>query len=179
VLNRHLTPPPGSLLARARRKLAIATGIPIVAAQPAAAETDEPSSPAFSPIPPTGSGTPMAWIAPPPEPVVASPRRRWLFAGASAVLLAAVVLVISTQSGSRSADMQPTAASAPIAPAPAPAPPPTPPPPPAPAPAQVVEPAVAPVVAEKPAKTSAKPAAKKSTKPKQAWDPNALFLNKP
>jgi eukaryotic-like serine/threonine-protein kinase len=176
VLDRHLTPPPGSLLARARRKLAIATGIPIDAPK-AAAPTDEPSSPAFSPIPPTGSGTPMAWIAPSPAPVAAATRRRWVFGGAGAMLLAAVVLVVSARSGSRSEPAQPTAASAPIAPAPAPiAPPPPPPPPapPAPAPAAVVEPVSQP----QPVKPSAKPV-KKSTKPKPAWDPHSLFLNKP
>ena len=180
VLDRHLTPPPGSLLARARRKLAIATGIPIDAAKPTS--TDEPSSPAFSPIPPTGSGTPMAWVATSPEAVAASTRRRWVFGGASAVLLAAVVLVVSTRAGSRSAAVEPTAASAPIAPAPAPLPPSPPLPAPAPTPAPVAEPAAQPVthpaVAEQPAKPTAKPA-KKSTKPKAAWDPHSLFLSKP
>src|SRR5207244_12481453 len=76
---RHLTPPPGSLLARARRKIAAPAGVPFV-------HTPAPATPAVTPsadwgaagqAPTTASGTPMAW-SPSAEPLrPVTRRRRW------------------------------------------------------------------------------------------------------
>jgi serine/threonine protein kinase len=186
VADRHLTPPPGSLLARARRKLAAAKGIPIVALSETHRATtagDVPPAIDFSPTekPGTGSVTPLGWAMSGEQ--AAPSRKKWMILGAIGLPVAIIATVIATRSSASSdavrAPAAATIAPAPPAPPPAPVtPPPAPPAPPAPDP--TVAPATAPqtVADQAPAPKKHHSDTKKSTKPKQTWDPHALFLNK-
>jgi serine/threonine-protein kinase len=188
--------PEGSLLARARRKLSFALGVPIMDPAKAAApagETPHEKMPTN-----TSTKTPMAW-SPAPEATPA-PKKKALLAAAIAVPVAIVGIVLATRGGGDgdAADK----AAAPVAPVAAPAPAPTPEPAPAPAPAAAPDPAptpTPPAAPDKPAPTAAKPGAKPAAKPagqiagkptptkptppgakkpKPAYDPHSLFIKK-
>jgi len=103
-----LSVPPGSLLARAKRKHAPATGVqvvPIPPTSPAPASTGWEASDKIT----TASGTPMAW-APAPETVKVSippaKRRRWIVGAAAvpALLIGLLVLVARGRGSSSSPD---------------------------------------------------------------------------
>ena len=169
---RLFTPPPGSLLARARRKLASPIGVPIMA--PVTAPAKPPSK--------DWGNSPTAQLAAPIETAPPAPARRgrmWI-AIAAGVPLAILLAVIATRvAGSGGAD----ASQAAVAPPPPPAvteeaatiPKPPPPAPPQPAAVPIVSPpahaaAPAKAVAKKPAAVKKKPAA-----PTKKWDPTKML----
>jgi serine/threonine protein kinase len=169
---RLFTPPPGSLLARARRKLASPIGVPIMAVA-------EPAKPPSS----DWGNSPTAQLAAPIESTPPPPARRgrmWI-AVAAGVPLAILLAVIATRvAGSGGAD----ASQAAVAPPPPPAvteeaatvPKPPPPPPPQAAPVPIVSP---PPTTPPPAKTAAKKPGPAKKKPPPAstkkWDPTKLL----
>ncbi len=166
--DRTMTPPPGSLLARARRKVAAAGGIPLMPAV-----SIDPVSPAVEQSVATGSLTPMAWSKSSPAGVPRRRRRNVVIGAIGALALAGgAVLLLSSRGGAQPAAIHPAAA-APIA---------EPPPPPhaavvAPAPEPVtVEPTkIEPVAVKAPAK---KKIVRKKTGTKGGstkWDPTKLL----
>jgi eukaryotic-like serine/threonine-protein kinase len=183
----HFTPPPGSLLARARRKVAAAIGVPVMQA-PVATPAPSAGFEKADGAPATGSGTPMAWT---PAAPLAAPmpgkRRTRLLAAAIAAPVAIVAIVFATRGGGgdASAKIAPVAPAAAAAPAPAaelapptPTPPaPEPSPPPA-AASAVAAPAPPPVAKPQIATKKAKPAQPTAKKPKPAYDPHSLFIKK-
>jgi len=191
---RMFTPPPGSLLARARRKLASPIGVPVLATPPAVAAA-APAKPARDNI---WTNTPTAQLAAPIEATPApARRRRRRVAVAAALPVIAILAVIATRvvgGGDGSAPAAVGEAPPPPPPAVAPAPPPPAPPPPAPAASDV--PVVSPpaddakptTASREPAPAKSKPAGKRPTKKppptkptstssttSKKWDPTTLL----
>jgi serine/threonine-protein kinase len=182
----HVTPPPGSLLARARRKVAAAIGVPVlglVAPSPPAGGFEAGKQPT------TASGTPMAWTpaAPVADAAATKSRRKWIVGAAIAAPVALIAIVLATRGsggGEDAARAAEPSTRAPAAVAPAPAPEPAPPPA-APAPETAAPAAAAatpaPTPAAKPATVATKkpkPAPPGAKKPKPAYDPHSLFIKK-
>jgi serine/threonine-protein kinase len=107
-----LSAPPGSLLARAKRKIAPASGVQVTAMPPAPAPSAPPSSGwgVTDESVTTASGTPMAWAGPASvvEPSISRAKgRRWIVVAVTASALVIGVLVVATTSGSRSSSDPP------------------------------------------------------------------------
>ena len=167
---RGIDAPPGSLLARAKRKMAPATGVEITPMPP------------FEPV---AVENPVV-VEPAPASMPARNRRGLLVAAAILPIAIIAIILFAT----RGSDDKPAAQPAPLAvPSPPPEPPPAPaPPPPAPEPVVALpsEPAegsaagsaepVPPKTAAKPSRKRPKTSVKRTVEEK--WNPDTLFLKK-